>query len=393
MDSMFCQVLASDDDQDALTTDPDEIIDSEESEGISGDEEDTFRDFLSQAGFHLTFGENPSQPQVTLREKLLMDAGAIAGFLTGLRVYLDDPTKVKRLLLPTKISCNDRSKLTKNDESSPSLMNLLMGVKVLQQAIIDLLLDIMVECCQPSEEGSHSEPSLLDPKTDGCVAATSLESTRENGAAEPSQHLVDERFKSDTDATLSTSAVKSSGKNGIDMLEKALAVEPISPPETYAGQSSDATVQSKVGLSYFQKLSNSFFFSCSIVFLTICKIFGLQTKWPEQSEELLGLIVNSLKTLDAAVPQGCPEPRRRPHSAQKIALVIDRAPKHLQPDLVSLVPKLVEHSEHPVAAYALIERLENPEAEPSLRQPVSSLCIAFPSLGALLYHVLEPYNP
>ncbi|KAG7567707.1 MATH/TRAF domain [Arabidopsis thaliana x Arabidopsis arenosa] len=333
------EVLASDDDQDALTTDPDEIIDSEESEGISGDEEDTFRDFLSQAGFHLTFGENPSQPQVTLREKLLMDAGAIAGFLTGLRVYLDDPTKVKRLLLPTKISCNDRSKLTKSDESSPSLMNLLMGVKVLQQAIIDLLLDIMVECCQPSEEGSPSEPSLLSPKTDGCVAATSSESIREKGAAEPSQHLVDERFKSDTDATLSTSAVPSSDMNGIDMLEKALAIQPISPPNTSAGQSSDTSVQSK-------------------------------TKWPEQSEELLGLIVNSLKTLDAAVPQGCPEPRRRPHSAQKIALVLDRAPKHLQPDLVSLVPKLVEHSEHPLAALALIERLQKPEAEPALREPV-----------------------
>ncbi|KAJ4890624.1 TRAF-like family protein [Raphanus sativus] len=335
------EVLASDDDQDALTTDPDEIIDSEESEGISGDEEDTFQDFLSQAGFHLTFGENPSQPQVTLREKLLMDAGAIAGFLTGLRVYLDDPTKVKRLLLPTKISCNDRSKLTKNDESSPSLMNLLMGVKVLQQAIIDLLLDIMVECCQPSEEeGSHPEPSLMDAKTDSCVVSSSLESTRENGAAEPSQYLVDERFKSDADATtLSTSAVQSSGMNGIDMLEKALAIEPVSPPETYARQSSDAPVQSK-------------------------------TKWPEQSEELLGLIVNSLKTLDSAVPQGCPEPRRRPHSAQKIALVLNRAPKHLQPDLVSLIPKLVEHSEHPLAAYALIERLQTPEAEPALREPV-----------------------
>jgi len=272
MDSTFllfvCQVLASDDDQDALTTDPDEIIDSEESEGISGDEEDTFRDFLSRAGFHLTFGENPSQPQVTLREKLLMDAGAIAGFLTGLRVYLDDPTKVKRLLLPTKISCNDRSKLIKSDESSPSLMNLLMGVKVLQQAIIDLLLDIMVECCQPSEEGSHSEPSLLSPKTDGCVAATSSESTRERGAAEPSQHLVDERFKSDTDATLSTSAVPSSEMNGIDLLEKALAIEPMSPPTTSAGQSSDASVQSKVGLSYCLNLSTSVLF-CSVVFLTI----------------------------------------------------------------------------------------------------------------------------
>jgi len=115
-----------------------------------------------------------------------------------------------------------------------------------------------------------------------------------------------------------------------------------------------------------------------LFFLTICKNFGLQTKWPEQSEELLGLIVNSLKTLDSAVPQGCPEPRRRPHSAQNIALVLDRAPKHLQSDLVSLVPKLVEHSEHPLAAYALIERLQKPEAEPALREPVSYL-LAFPS--------------
>lgn len=99
---------------------------------------------------------------------------------------------------------------------------------------------------------------------------------------------------------------------------------------------------------------------------------NFQTKWPEQSEELLGLIVNSLRALDGAVPQGCPEPRRRPQSASKIALVLDRAPKHLQPDLVALVPKLVEHSEHPLAAIALMERLQKPDAEPALRMPVRS---------------------
>ncbi|KAJ8616989.1 hypothetical protein MRB53_013175 [Persea americana] len=33
-----------------------------------------------------------------------MDAGEIAGFLTSLRAYLDDPAKVKCLLLPTKLS-------------------------------------------------------------------------------------------------------------------------------------------------------------------------------------------------------------------------------------------------------------------------------------------------
>ncbi|KAM6544491.1 hypothetical protein CsatB_008938 [Cannabis sativa] len=336
------EVLASEDDQDALTTDPDELVDSEDSEGISGDEEDIFRNLLSRAGFHLTYGENSSQPQVTLREKLLMDAGAIAGFLTGLRVYLDDPAKVKRLLLPTKLSTsNDGKKLTKTDESSPSLMNLLMGVKVLQQAIIDLLLDIMVECCQPTEGSSSADSSDANLKNspDGSGASSPLESDRENGGTESAQYPIHERLESGVDETSSASAVQSSDVNEIHALGKALPGQPISPPETSAAVSENVSLRAK-------------------------------TKWPEQSEELLGLIVNSLRALDGAVPQGCPEPRRRPQSASKISLVLDRAPKHLQTDLVALVPKLVEHSEHPLAAFALLERLQKPDAEPSLRMPV-----------------------
>ncbi|XP_027080715.1 uncharacterized protein [Coffea arabica] len=339
------EVLASEDDQDALTTDPDELIDSEDSEGISGDDEDIFRNLLSRAGFHLTYGDNPSQPQVTLREKLLIDAGAIAGFLTGLRVYLDDPAKVKRLLLPTKISgCNDGKKLNKNDESSPSLMNLLMGVKVLQQAIIDLLLDIMVECCQPSEESTADDSSEISskPSLDGSGSTTPLESDRGNGAVESAQLPLHDRFDSALDESMNASAVQSSDVDGNFVLGKPVPGQPICPPETSAGGfSENPTMRSK-------------------------------TKWPEQSEELLGLIVNSLRALDGAVPQGCPEPRRRPHSAQKIALVLDKAPKHLQPDLVALVPKLVEHSEHPLAACALLDRLRKPDAETSLRLPVFS---------------------
>lgn len=95
------------------------------------------------------------------------------------------------------------------------------------------------------------------------------------------------------------------------------------------------------------------------------------------------MIVNSLRALDGAVPQGCPEPRRRPQSAQKISLVLDKAPKHLQPDLVALVPKLVEHSEHPLAAFALIERLQKPDAEPALRTPVR-----FPQKAHPFIHLL-----
>lgn len=345
------EVLASEDDQDALTTDPDELIDSEDSEGIS-DEEDIFRNLLSGAGFHLTYGDNPSQPQVTLREKLLMDAGAIAGFLTGLRVYLDDPAKVKRLLLPTNISgCSDGKKVNKNDKSSPSLMNLLMGVKVLQQAIVDLLLDIMVECCQPSEGSSSSGSSEVNPKAfpHGDGAGTQLGSDRVNGANEPLQLYAHDRLDMVTDENMNSSAVQSSDIDGINAPERTFNGKPMHPhpPETSAGSSSEnPSVRTK-------------------------------TKWPEQSEELLGLIVNSLRALDGAVPQGCPEPRRRPQSAEKIALVLDKAPKHLQPDLVALVPKLVEHSEHPLAAYALLERLKKPDAEPALMIPV------FGALGQL----------
>lgn len=336
------EVFASEDDQDALTTDPDELVDSEDSEGISGDEEDIFRNLLSRAGFHLTYGDNPSQPQVTLREKLLMDAGAIAGFLTGLRVYLDDPAKVKRLLLPTKLSgSNDVKELTKNDESSPSLMNLLMGVKVLQQAIIDLLLDIMVECCQPSEVISSGDSSdvTTKPSPDESEATTSSDSDRGTGVVETVHLHVNDRLDVGMEESMHSSAVQSSDMYNIHTPVKSVPGQSICPPETCAAGSVHASGRSK-------------------------------TKWPEQSEELLGLIVNSLRALDGVVPQGCPEPRRRPQSAQKIALILDKAPKHLQSDLVALVPKLVEQSEHPLAACALLDRLQKADAEPALRLPV-----------------------
>lgn len=93
MMKMWClvglQVLVSDDEQDAVSTDPEELLDSDDSEGMSGDEEDMFRSLLARAGFHLSYGDNPpllldpSQLQMTLREKLVMDAGAVAAFLTG----------------------------------------------------------------------------------------------------------------------------------------------------------------------------------------------------------------------------------------------------------------------------------------------------------------------
>ncbi|XP_059067225.1 uncharacterized protein LOC131062761 isoform X2 [Cryptomeria japonica] len=239
------EVLASDDDQDALSTDPDEIIDSDDSEGISGDEEDIFRNLLARAGFHLTYGDNPpllidpSQLQVTLREKLLMDAGAIAAFLTGLRVYLDDPAKVKRLLLPTKLSTSNCGKKGENKgvATSPSLMNLLMGVKVLQQAIVDLLLDIMVECCQPSEgKKCNDAPEARSKTILDCNEATTNRTT--NGTVETVNNPVDLRLDVGIDGAVGTRAVQSSDLSTPELVGKTAVLPASSPPDSTAHEPS-----------------------------------------------------------------------------------------------------------------------------------------------------------
>lgn len=372
------EVLASDDDQDALSTDPDELLDSDDSEGISGDEENIFRNLLARAGFHLTYGDNPpllldpSQLQVTLREKLLMDAGAIVAFLTGLRVYLDDPAKVKRLLLPTKLSSSNSGKKSgnKGEATSPSLMNLLMGVKVLQQAIVDLLLDIMVECCQPSErkkcnDASETRSRSIFDNNGTATNRTVVELRGTNGTVESVNNPVDQRLDVGMDGAMGTQAVQSTDLLATVSVGKA-AVWPVpSPPESTAQESS--------GVNNSDQMQ--------------------ETKWPEQSEELLGLIVNSLRALDGAVSQGGPEPRQRPQSAQKIALVLDKAPKHLQPDIIALVPKLVDISEHSLAAYALLDRLQKPDTELELWLPVlaalSQLQVGNDIQEHILFQVLE----
>jgi hypothetical protein len=68
--------------------------------------------------------------------------------------------------------------------------------------------------------------------------------------------------------------------------------------------------------------------------------------------------VNSLRTLEEVVPQGVPEPQCRPKSVQKISLVLDKVPKHLQPDLITLVPKLIDLPEYSLTTYALLEHLQ-----------------------------------
>ncbi|KAH7443293.1 hypothetical protein KP509_02G028800 [Ceratopteris richardii] len=351
------EVMVSDEEQDAMSTDPDELLDSDDSEGVS-DEEDIFRNLLARAGFHLSYGDNPpllldpSQLQVTLREKLLMDAGAIAAFLTGLRVYLDDPVKVKRLLLPAKMSspANNSTKkgTAKGEATSPSLMNLLMGVKVLQQAIADLLLDIMVECCQPSNEEDFTESKAKMQPDAAQIGVKGSFDWRAFAGATPDavsqSPPISQRLDNDHDGMPTTQALQSSKTAPVE----ANAAKDFVLPSGFISETASRDMAAAAAMSNQSH----------------------KPKWPEQSDELLGLIVNSLRALDGAVPQGCPEPRRRPQSAQKIALVLEKAPKHLQPDLISLVPKLVDVTEHSLAADVLLDRIRHPDAEPALHLPV-----------------------
>ena len=104
----------------------------------------------------------------------------------------------------------------------------------------------------------------------------------------------------------------------------------------------------------------------------VCPLF--QPRWSEQAEELLGLIVDSLRALEGAVPQAQPYPdtplRRRPHSARKMAIVLAHAPPAFQSEIVALVPRLVDPVEHCEAAAMLLQRLGHTGVDPMVQLPV-----------------------
>ncbi|KAJ3679504.1 hypothetical protein LUZ60_017515 [Juncus effusus] len=297
------EVFASEDEkEETLTTDQDEPVSSEDEQTTDYDEDlptavpnpnrdELFRNLLVRAGFPLPepSGTLQSSPHLNLREKILTDANAIATFLTGLRVYLNHPNKVKQMLLPGASASRSVQQADSAGSGPSSLINLLMGVSVLKQAIVDLLLDIMVECCEPAS-------SCLE----GDVGSTGAGRVAETGSGSDARSESDRSFG-----------------------------------EGEAGSDEAASSSSQ----------------------------PLETKWPEQSEELLTLILNSLRALDSTVPssqgQGQPaESRRRAGGsvARKLALVLDKVPRRFLPELVGLVPKLVDGpEEHAAAAELLVD--------------------------------------
>jgi hypothetical protein len=60
-----------------------------------------------------------------------------------------------------------------------------------------------------------------------------------------------------------------------------------------------------------------------------------------------------------------------PESMQFFLMVLNKAFKHLQPNLAMFVPKLIDFSKHSLAAYVLLEHLQKPDAKPTLHLHVS----------------------
>jgi len=153
--------------------------------------------------------------QATLRDRVLADSEAVAALLAGLHLYVRDTFKVRRLLQPTAVaadrasaaaaaaaaaaaeppaadaaaapfgeeaaasggaagasdsdtagSADDGAEAGSQQEAAerepaaprrppatgPSVLSVLMGVKPLQHALIDLLMDLMVTACQNAKK-------------------------------------------------------------------------------------------------------------------------------------------------------------------------------------------------------------------------------------------------
>ncbi|KAJ4765159.1 TRAF-like family protein [Rhynchospora pubera] len=309
------EVFASEDEkEETLMTEPDSS--EEESSASDSDEdgpsavvdtEELLQSLLLAAGFHLPPEISPCipEPSACRAANILADTGAFSGFLTGLRVSLSQPDKVKQILLPRTRSTGDgwactgtSRSIQDNSAESTNLINLLLRSNLLKEAIVELFLEIMVDCCE--------EPSP-------CGDACSTGSDGSRGSETSSTSGSDERLVSD----------KSFLVEGLEAVSL-----------TGTGEEVDSH----------------------------------KVKLPHRSEERFTLILRLLKSLDSSSvqgPQSSPiELKRHPHSVvKKISTLLEKAPRNFIPDIISVVPKLVDPADHTYAASLVLSQAARPEYE------------------------------
>ncbi|TYH65591.1 hypothetical protein ES332_D06G066300v1 [Gossypium tomentosum] len=107
-------------------------------------------------------------------------------------------------------------------------------------------------------------------------------------------------------------------------------------------------------------------------------ILGQHDSTSESAEETLRLIVKSLKALNDEVTQVTLEQSQECHFVQQVLAVLREAPKHLLPDLVSLLPKLACQFDHNVVGSAILCQLKETDADYSMRLLVRPLHLFSP---------------
>ncbi|XVE71506.1 hypothetical protein DITRI_Ditri10aG0156300 [Diplodiscus trichospermus] len=289
-----------------------EISHSESCKIMNGYDVDISRQLLLTSSDHLNLEDNTSLKLVILQELLKKDRFKLAGSLIGIRLYLDNPVKLNNFFQQFS-GCNDTEKIDFNPDKLPSpLAASTTDADFLRQRIDNALLHVMVECCQRlnSKSGGVPHDASSKPCLDANEASSLTKFYQQSGLANFLRSLIYKGFFEIDGCTENCS--NTSGKD----------------------------------------------------------VLGEHDSSSESSEEILGFIINSLKAIDDAVTKDPSEPSQGFQFLDKVLVLLNEAPKLLLPDLVSLLLKLGYQFEQNVVACALLDQLQMPGAESSMRLPV-----------------------
>ncbi|KAA3476879.1 TRAF-like family protein [Gossypium australe] len=256
---------------------------------------------------------------IILKKEFRNDLFIMAGILIGMRLYHNTvkPNNIFRRIF----GCIDTGQIDVSpDKFMSNLVASTTGVESLHQQIENALLNVMVDCCQRLQ-GTSGEDA---PDTN----AESCQDTNEV-----------------------SSQTKLNRQSSLANIVRSLI------RETFFG-------------------TGKCMDNCSNTLREA--ILGQHDSTSESSEETLRLIVQSLKALNDEVTQVTLEQSQECHFVQKVLAILREAPKHLLPDLVSLLPKLACQFDHNVVGSAILCQLKETDADSSMRLLVRPLHLFSP---------------
>eukprot|EP00891_Asterochloris_glomerata_P002316 jgi/Astpho2/2316/e_gw1.00043.1.1_t len=335
--------INSEDEDAGFSTDPDEILDSDEEAALAGERDEELHRLLAKAGMQLSRAPgsdaavllDTSALQHALRDQQMLDRSVLTAFLGGLQVYLKDPVKIKRLLLPTVTPPSNAASAGSCISSSAHeggimcLLDLLMSVRALRYPLLELLLDVMLVCCQQLIMlETHALAQNFD---DGSESSLAGSWGSPNAAAAGTEEGP-------------VAAMLDSGSTS-----KAQAQEQADGAAAAAAEARPAVPAAASGRAELED------------------VLTLAVTWMRKADPFLFPTAASHGKLHGGIG--------KPPAAHKLGLLLSAIPVHQQPDMIMLLPKLLEPADHVLAATLLVQRMvelqaRGAEAQALLRLPV-----------------------